>query len=94
MEKCTMDNYQLVREKWPQILERLKEDCEMSVVSFDAWIRPLEVYKVDNSRITLLFPGETMGINILNKKYTLPLKVAIAEITNLNLDIHYITSDR
>lgn len=89
-----MDNYQLVREKWPQILERLKEDCEMSVVSFDAWIRPLEVYKVDNSRITLLFPGETMGINILNKKYTLPLKVAIAEITNLNLDIHYITSDR
>ena len=53
-----MDNYQLVREKWPQILERLKEDCEMSVVSFDAWIRPPEVYRLTTAVSPCFSPGK------------------------------------
>ena len=35
-----------------------------------------------------------MGINILNKKYTFAIKVAIAEVTGLTLDIHYVTPDQ
>ena len=85
-----MDNRDLVIEKWPDILEKIKEDCDLSSVSFGAWLEPLEISNVDNSRITLIVPTGSMGINILNKKYTLPLKVAIAEVTGLTLDIHYI----
>ena len=86
-----MNNFQLVEEKWTEILNKVREDCDLSNVSFGAWLEPLEIRCVDNSRITLIVPTGVMGINILNKKYTLPLKVAISEITGLTLDIHYIT---
>ena len=88
-----MDNLQLVREKWPEILERIKEDTDISNVSVSVWLEPLEIHSVDNSRIMFIVHNGTMGINVLNKKYTLPLKVAIAEVTGLNLDIHYLTPD-
>ena len=92
-KKSTMDNLQLVRDKWPEILQKIKEDTDISNVSVSVWLEPLEIHNVDNSRIMFIVHNGAMGINVLNKKYTLPLKVAIAEVTGLNLDIHYLTPD-
>ena len=49
---------------------------------------------MDNISITFVVPSGVMGINILNKKYTFAIKVAIAEVTGLTLDIHYVTPDQ
>ena len=35
-----------------------------------------------------------MGLNYISKKYTLPIKVAIAEITGRNYDIEFILPDQ
>ena len=41
-----------VKEKWPEIIEHLRVEHELSNVSFNTWIQPLKVYDVvDNTRI-------------------------------------------
>ena len=39
--------------------------------------------------MTILVPSEKMGLEYVSKKYTLPIKVAIAEITGINYDIRF-----
>ena len=89
-----MDNYTLVKENWPEILNKIKYDHELTNISFTSWLEPLEIRSVDNISITFVVPSGVMGINILNKKYTFAIKVAIAEVTGLTLDIHYVTPDQ
>ena len=89
-----MDNYTLVKENWPEILNKIKYDHELTNISFTSWLEPLEIQSVDNISITFVVPSGVMGINILNKKYTFAIKVAIAEVTGLTLDIHYVTPDQ
>ena len=69
-----MDNYTLVKENWPEILNKIKNDHGLTNVSFSSWLEPLEIKSVDNQSITFIVPSGTMGINILNKKYTLAIK--------------------
>ena len=89
-----MDNYTLVKENWPEILNKIKYDHELTNISFTSWLEPLEIRSVDNISITFVVPSGVMGIHILNKKYTFAIKVAIAEVTGLTLDIHYVTPDQ
>ena len=35
-----------VKEKWPEIIEHLRVEHELSNVSFNTWIQPLKVYDV------------------------------------------------
>jgi chromosomal replication initiator protein len=83
-----------VFEKWDEIINTVKKEHELSEVSFDTWIRPLEVYAVDGNKLYILVPSEQMGLSYISKKYYLPLKVAIAEITGTEYDIEFILPDQ
>lgn len=83
-----------VIEKWEEIINTVKKEHELSEVSFDTWIRPLEVYGVDGNKLYILVPSEQMGLSYISKKYYLPLKVAIAEITGTEYDIEFILPDQ
>ena len=65
--------FDLINEKWKEILETLRKEHDIMEVSFVTWIKPLEIYSVENDIITLLVPDENIGISYLNKKYYLPL---------------------
>ncbi len=88
-----MDNYTLVKENWEKILNKIKVDHDLTAVSFTSWLEPLQIKSADSESVTFVVPSGSMGINVLNKKYTLAIKVAIAEITGQSLDIRYITPD-
>ena len=47
-----------VIEKWDEIINRVKDEHELSKVSFETWIRPLEVYAVDGNKLYILVPSE------------------------------------
>ena len=83
-----------VIEKWEEIINTVKKEHELSEVSFDTWIRPLEVYGIDGNKLYILVPSEQMGLSYISKKYYLPLKVAIAEITGTEYDIEFILPDQ
>lgn len=84
------DMYNLVVSKWDDILEILKKEHDIMDVSFNTWIKPLDVYSVEDNVITLLVPDENIGTSYLHKKYYLPLKVVIQEVTGEMLDLQFL----
>ena len=74
-------------EKWNEILNTVKTEHEISDVSFDTWMRPLEVFGIVDNKLYILGPSEQMALSYISKKYYLPLKVAIAEITGIEYEI-------
>ena len=83
-----------VIEKWDEILNTVKTEHEISDVSFDTWMRPLEVFAVDGNVLYILVPSEQMALSYISKKYYLPLKVAIAEITGVGYEIQFILPEQ
>ena len=83
-----------ILEKWNEILKTVKEEHELTDVSFDAWIRPLEVFAVENNKLYILVPSEQMGLSYISKKYYLPLKVAVAEIIGKEYEIEFLLPDQ
>ena len=84
-----MDNLSLIREKWPDIMNRIKAENDLTDVSYSTWIAPLVPTYADQEGLTLYVPMGNMAINILNKRYTLALRSALSKETGLNLRIHY-----
>ena len=83
-----------ILEKWDEILHTVKAEHDISDISFDTWIRPLEVYGVEGNTLYILVPSVQMTLNYISKKYQLPLKVAIAEITGVEYDIQFILPEQ
>ena len=57
-------------------------------------LRPLEVYGVEGSTLYILVPSEQMTLSYISKKYYLPLKVAIAELTGTEYEIKFILPEQ
>ena len=83
-----------VMEKWNEILQMVKEEHGLTDVSFNTWIKPLEVFAIDGNTLYILVPSEQMGLSYINKKYYLPLKVAVGEVTGIEYDIQFILPDQ
>lgn len=84
----------LILDKWEEILEKVRKEHELSDVSFKTWLQPLKIHSVENTTVVILVPSEQMGLNYISKKYILPLKVAIAEITGTDYDIEFILPEQ
>lgn len=79
--------------KWDTILHTMKTEFEMTDVSFKTWILPLKPHSLDNDILTIIVPGEKMGLNFIEKKYLIPFKVTISEIMDHEIDIKFISVD-
>ena len=80
-----------ITEKWELILETVRTEYEMSQISFDTWLKPLRPYRKTDQKLYILIPSEQqMAQDYIRKKYLLPIKVAVAEITGEDLDIIFI----
>ena len=83
-----------ILDKWDKILNTIKTEYDLTNVSFETWIKPLEVYGIDGSTLYILVPADQMTLNYISKKYTLPLKVAIAETVGEEYDIKFILPEQ
>ena len=75
----------VIQEQWDEILNTVKREHELSDVSFNTWLAPLTIHEVDeaNSVVTVVVPSKQIGLDYISKKYTLPLQVAIGEVTGI-----------
>ena len=55
-----------ILEKWDEILSTVKHEHDISDISFDTWIRPLEVYGVEGSTLYILVPSEQMTLSYIS----------------------------
>ena len=60
---------ELVEQKWNDILQSVKEEYELTDVSYNTWLKPLDIYAIQDNKVFILVPSEQMGLNYINKKY-------------------------
>jgi len=83
---------QTIQSEWNNILKTMKEEHEISNVSFKTWLLPLKVLAVDNHTVTLLVPDKEI-LPFLRKKYTLMLQVTIEEITGYECTVQFVSEE-
>lgn len=75
-------------EKWDQILQSVQKEHDLSPVSFRTWLKPLEICTIKDNKLYILVPsGEKTALDYISKRYGLPLKVAIAEMTGIEYEL-------
>ncbi|MCD8022138.1 MAG: chromosomal replication initiator protein DnaA [Lachnospiraceae bacterium] len=84
----------LLKEKWKDILLTVKEEHELSDIAFKTWLQPLEIHAVSDHVITILVPSGQVGVDYITKKYTFPLKVAVAEYTGKEYELEFILPEQ
>ena len=82
----------IVNEKWPEIIEHLRIEHELSNVSFNTWIQPLRVYDVIDNTVFILV-NINASVEYIEKKYLLPLKVCISEVTGTDYEVVFVSED-
>ena len=82
----------LIKEKWDEIIQKLKIEHGLSDVSFKTWIAPLEVYDVTDDTVYIMVPLKA-SVDYITKKYLLPFKVCIAEITGQEVEVVFVASE-
>ena len=84
-----------LKEKWDEILLYLKNEYEISNVSFQTWLLPLEIYslKQPGNIIQIIVPDANF-LGYIKKKYSVMLKVSIEEVTGIRCDnVEFIVED-
>ena len=79
--------------KWNEILEKVRIEYDITNVSFEAWLKPLEVFDIENDTLLILYTNETsrMGtISFIEKRYKKILEVCIEDVTGHKYNTKFI----
>ncbi len=80
-----------IYEKWELILQEVKEEHD---ISLDTWLKPLELCAIKDATLYILVPQGQMALNLISKKYELPLKVAITEMTGVEYHLVFVLPEQ
>ncbi len=83
-----------LEQKWEEILYIVKQEHELTDISFNTWLKPLKIHAVQNGCVYILVSSEQMGLSYITKKYYLPLKVAIAEATGTEYEVEFVLPEQ
>lgn len=82
---------ELIQSKWDEILEYIKNEYNLSDISFNTWIKPLKFHSVENNKVIIIIPfDQSHSKNYISSKYSLPIKVSITEVTGIEYDVEFI----
>lgn len=84
---------ELIKSKWPDILKTLLENYSVNEISYTTWLKPLEVYSVNNNLITFLVSEEKigkLGIEMIKKRFYYPIKGTIQEYFETEYEVNFI----
>ncbi|MCR5282069.1 MAG: chromosomal replication initiator protein DnaA [Lachnospiraceae bacterium] len=80
-----------IEEKWNDIKTYIKEEYELSSVSFDTWIKPLTLYNVQGNVVTIIIQSDQAHVKeYITKKYLTYFQVAVSEIMNENYTVNFL----
>lgn len=81
---------ELLEQKWEEILLTVKEEYGVTEISYEFWLKPLKIHAVRNGYVYILVSNEPEALSYIKKRYYLPLKVVIAEVTGEKYEIEFI----
>ena len=82
-----------IKENWEKILLILKEEHEVSDVSYRTWLQPLTPYEFKGNIVTIIVPEQTF-LAYVKKKYGLLLQVTISEFLDQDCNVDFKVKDQ
>lgn len=80
-----------IKDKWDLIKETLRVEYNLSDISYNTWVVPLDFYQVKNDVVTIMIPSDQAhALNYINSKYKSFFQVTISEMMNHTYDIAFI----
>lgn len=83
-----------LKEKWPEIIHFLKNEYDISEVSVETWLLPLEIYSIEDESVVKLIVPDANFLGYLKKKYSTMLAVSIGEVTGFKCKVDFVVKDQ
>jgi len=81
----------IIKENWTTVKETLRDEYDLSNVSFKTWIAPLEFHKIVGNVAYVVIPSDqTHILSYISAKYKQFFKVTIAEMFDYEFDVDFI----
>ena len=84
---------QMLEDRWEDILNYMKENYNISDVSFRTWLLPLKIYDLEDNILTLIVDDTVVHPNSLvfiRNKYGFWIKTATEEVINEKFEVEFI----
>ncbi len=83
-----------INDRWNEIKEIIRDQYDLTAISFNSWIKPLQFFKVEDNIVTILIPEEQAPLlKYIEKNYYFYFKATISELMNKEYDVVFITED-
>lgn len=80
-----------IKESWNLIKETIKKEYDLSDISYNTWILPLELHEETDSSISILIPqDQSPAFNYIVNKYKTYFQVSICEMFNHEYSINFV----
>ena len=80
-----------IADRWDEIKEIIKNEYDLTDISYNTWIKPLKFYKEENHTVTILIPSDQAhAVSYITNKYKNFFQVSISEMFNDEYQISFI----
>ncbi len=80
-------------ENWDHIKENVRNEYDLSDISYNTWVKPLNFHNVDEEEqiVTIVIPSDQAhALKYITSKYSIYFQVTIAELVGITYDISFI----
>lgn len=81
----------IINDKWSDILNFMREEFEVTDLSYSTWLKPLIPYKVSDHNLYIVTSDNPKIVEIVRKKYNDYMSIAIQKVTRLDLNPVFIS---
>ena len=80
-----------MKEKWNLIKETIRDEYELSDISYNTWVKPLNFYSEKDDIVTIMIPSDQAhALKYISSKYKSFFQVTISEMMDHTYDIDFI----
>lgn len=83
-----------IKDRWDEIKELIRDEYDLTAISFNNWVEPLQFYKVEDDIVTILIPSaQARLLKYIQKNYYFCFKATISELMNHEYDVVFIAEE-
>ncbi|MDE7030542.1 MAG: chromosomal replication initiator protein DnaA, partial [Lachnospiraceae bacterium] len=83
-----------IKDRWNEIKEMIRDEYDLTAISFNNWVEPLQFYKVEDHIVTILIPSaQARLLKYIQKNYYFYFKATISEVMNQDYDVAFIAEE-
>ena len=80
-----------IEEKWNEIKSNIREEYELSSVSFNTWIEPLKFHAVEGDTVLIIIPlDQSHAKDYISKRYATYFQVSISEMFDKEYKVSFL----